>query len=128
MVERNRRDFLCNLSKPDQQAVLQGLRQRYQVLLKVYLGQGDAVDETLEQVVSVAFSADVPTQLLVKIHVQVMDQLATQLRMEGRSTAFLKDYRLALIEAMARLNERYRHAMALGPSSPHPTRSPETAR
>lgn len=128
MVERNRRDFLCNLSKPDQQAVLQGLRRRYQVLLRVYFGQGDTVEETLEQVVSVAFSADVPAQLLVKIHIQVMDQLATQLRMEGHSTAFLKDYRLALIEVMARLNERYRHAMALGPSSPQLTRSPETAR
>ncbi|MXW39829.1 MAG: hypothetical protein F4Z75_01485 [Synechococcus sp. SB0668_bin_15] len=128
MVERNRRDFLCNLSEPDQQTVLQGLRQRYRALLRVYFGQAEAVDETLEQVVSTAFSADVPAQLLVKIHIQVMDQLATQLRMEGHSTAFLKDYRLALIEVMARLTERYRHAMTLGPPSPQPTRSPETAR
>ena len=127
MVERNRRDFLCNLSKPDQQAVLQCLRQRYQVLLRVYFGQGDAVDEMLEQVVSVAFSANVPAQLLVKIHIQVMDQLATQLRMEGHSTAFLKDYRLALIEVMARLTERYRNAMAVDQPSSQPTRSPETA-
>lgn len=108
--------------------MLQGLRQHHQALLRVYFGQGDAVDEMLEQVVSVAFSADVPAQLLVKIHIQVMDQLATQLRMEGHSTAFLKDYRLAPIEVMGRLNERYRHAMALDPSSPQPTRSPETAR
>ena len=128
MVERNRLDFLCNLSEPAKQELLRGLKERYQVLLRIYFGQAEVVGETLEQVVSVAFSADVPAQLLVKIHIQVMDQLATQLRMGGHSAAFLKDYRLVLIEVMARLAERYRHAMAVGASSPQPIRSPEAAR
>lgn len=39
---------------------------------------------------------------------------------------FLKDYRLVLIDVMARLMEMYRNAMAVDQSSPHPIRSPET--
>ena len=127
MVERNRRDFLCNLPESGKQELLQDLKRRYRILLRGYFGQADALEEKLEHFVSAAFSADVPAQLLVKIHIQVMDQLATQLRMEGHSTAFLKDYRLALIEVMARLTERYRNAMAVDQPSSQPTRSPETA-
>jgi len=127
MVERNRRDFLCNLSEPGKQELLQGLKRHDQVLLRGYFGQADAAEEKLEHFVSAVFSADVPAQLLVKIHIQVMDQLAAQLKMEGHSTAFLKDYRLALVEVMARLTERHRNAMAVDPSSFQPTRSPETA-
>ncbi|MYF36979.1 MAG: hypothetical protein F4226_09445 [Synechococcus sp. SB0678_bin_12] len=56
-----------------------------------------------------------------------MDQLANQLRMEGHSTTFLKDYRLALVDVMARLMETYRNAMAVDQSGSQPTRSPETA-
>ncbi|MXY63408.1 MAG: hypothetical protein F4Y87_08385 [Synechococcus sp. SB0665_bin_28] len=64
--------------------------------------------------------ADPPAQLLVKIHVQIMDQLANQLRMEGHSTTFLKDYRLALVDVMARLMETYRNAMAVDQSGSQP--------
>ena len=116
-MERNRHDYLCNLPEPDKQTVLQELKRRYQVLLRVYFGQADAVDKALEQVVSMTFSVDVPAPMLVKIHIQVVDQLATQLRMEGHSTTFLKDYRLALIEVMARLTERYRNALTVQPST-----------
>ena len=127
MHKRNRHDFLCNLPEPGKQELLQGLRQRYQVLLRGYFGQAEGTEEMLEGFVSTAFSADVPAQLLVKIHIQVMDQLAIQLKMEGHSTAFLKDYRLALIDVMARLTEMYRNAMAADESSSQPTRLPETA-
>ncbi len=127
MYKRNRHDFLCNLSESEKQELLQGLKQRYQVLLWGYFGQRDTAEKALEHFVSTAFSADVPAQLLVKIHIQVMDQLATQLRMEGHSTAFLKDYRLALIDVMARLTETYRNAMALDQPSSQTTSSPETA-
>ncbi|MXX08851.1 MAG: hypothetical protein F4Z67_04325 [Synechococcus sp. SB0667_bin_8] len=64
--------------------------------------------------------ADAPAQLLVKIHIQIMDQLANQLRMEGHSTTFLKDYRLALVDVMARLMETYRNAMAVDQSGSQP--------
>ena len=127
MYKRNRHDFLRNLPEPHKQELLQGLKQDYQVLLRGYFGQADTAEEALEHFVSTAFSADVPAQLLVKIHIQVVDQLATQLKMEGHSTAFLKDYRLALIDVMARLTEMYRNAMAVDQSSSQPTRSPETA-
>ena len=127
MYERDRRDFLCNLPETGKQELLRSLKQRYQVLLRSYFGPADTAEEVLEHFVSAVFSADVPAQLLVKIHIQIMDQLATQLTMEGHSTAFLKDYRLVLIDVMARLMEMYRNAMAMDQSSPQPTGSPETA-
>lgn len=49
-----------------------------------------------------------------------MDQLANQLRMEGHSTTSLKDYRLALVDVMARLMETYRNAMAVDQSGSQP--------
>ena len=118
MYKRNRHSFLQNLPEANKQELLQGLKQHYQVLLRSYFGQADAAEEALERFVSTAFSADVPAQLLVKIHIQVMDHLATQLKMEGHSTAFLKDYRLALIDVMARLTEMYRNALAADRSNP----------
>ena len=126
MYERNRRNFFCNLPEPGKQELLQSLKQRYRVLLRSYFDRTDTAEEALERFVSTTFSADVPAQLLVKIHIQIMDQLATQLKMEGHSTAFLKDYRLALIDVMARLAETYRNAMAMDPPSSQSTRSPET--
>lgn len=127
MYKRNRQDFLRNLPEPGKQELLEDLKRRYQVLLWGYFGQAEMAEEALEHFVSTAFSADVPAQLLVKIHIQIMDQLATQLRMGGQSTAFLKDYRLVLIDVMARLMEMYRNAMAVDQPSSQTTSSPETA-
>lgn len=127
MYERNRHDFLCNLSESGKQELLQCLKQRYQALLRIYFAEADVAEKALSHVVATAFSADVPAQLLVKIHIQVMDQLATQLKMEGHSTTFLKDYRLALIEVMARLLDLYRKAMAVDQPGSPTTRSPKTA-
>lgn len=75
MDERNRRHFLRNLPDPGRQEVLQRLKQRYQLVLKRYFGQADSAEEALEHFVSTAFSADVPAQLLVKIHIQIMDSV-----------------------------------------------------
>ena len=128
MDERDRRRFLRNLPEPDKQELLQGLERRYRLLLRRYFDRPETAEEELERFVSAAFSADVPAQLLVKIHIRIMDQLATQLTMEGHSIAFLKDYRLALIDVMASLAETYRRAMAGSPQpSSQPTRSPESA-
>jgi len=127
MDERDRRNFLCNLPEPGREELLQRLKQRYRLLLRRYFGRADAAEEALADYVSRAFSADVPAQRLVKIHLQVMDQLANQLKMEGHSTTFLKDYRVALLDVMARLMETYRKAMAVDQPGPQPTRSPETS-
>ena len=93
MDERDRRNFLCNLPEPGREELLQRLKQRYRLLLRRYFGRSDAAEEALADHVSRAFSADAPAQRLVKIHIQVMDQLANQLKMEGHSTTFLKGYR-----------------------------------
>lgn len=76
MDEQNRRDFLCNLPGPGRQELLQRLKQHDQFLPRRYLGRADAAEEALEHGVPTAFSADVPAQLLVKIHIQIMDRLA----------------------------------------------------
>jgi len=101
--ERDRRNFLCNLPESGSGELLRRLKRRWRTL------------------------SPRPAQRLVKIHVQTMDRLATQLKMEGCSITFLKGYPMAPIDVTARLMETHRKAMAVDQPGLRPTRSPETS-
>ncbi len=45
---------------------------------------------------------------IIEIHMEVIDEFAQQLRLEGRSDEALLDYRLTLIDILAHLCETYR--------------------
>jgi circadian clock protein KaiA len=65
------------------------------------------VDRFVEQ----AFFADMSVSQIVEIHMELMDALATQLKLEGRSEEILLDYRLTLIDIIAHLCEMYRRSI-----------------
>ncbi|HAA29524.1 MAG TPA: circadian clock protein KaiA, partial [Cyanobacteria bacterium UBA8553] len=48
---------------------------------------------------------------IVEIHMELMDDLSKQLKLEGRSDEILLDYRLTLIDVIAHLCEMYRRSI-----------------
>lgn len=60
---------------------------------------------------NLAFFADVPVAQVVEIHMELIDEFAKQLKLEGRSDEILIDYRLTLIDVIAHLCEMYRRSI-----------------
>lgn len=58
-----------------------------------------------------SFFADVDVAQIVEIHMELMDDISKQLRLEGRSDEVLMDYRLTLIDTIAHLCEMYRRSV-----------------
>ena len=61
--------------------------------------------------VNTAFFADIPVAQIVETHMELMDEFAKQLKLEGRSEEILLDYRLTLIDMIAHLCEMYRRSV-----------------
>ena len=48
---------------------------------------------------------------VVEMHMQLIDGLARELKIQGLDTEYLKDYRLTLIDVIAHLGEMYRSVL-----------------
>ncbi|HEY9302275.1 MAG TPA: circadian clock protein KaiA, partial [Phormidium sp.] len=48
---------------------------------------------------------------IVEIHMELMDEISKQLKIEGRGDEILQDYRLTLIDVIAHLCEMYRRSL-----------------
>jgi circadian clock protein KaiA len=54
----------------------------------------------------------IPIPQIIEMHMEIIDEFAKQLRIEGRSDETLLDYRLTLIDILAHLCEVYRCSVA----------------
>lgn len=52
---------------------------------------------------------------VVEIHMELIDDISKQLKLEGRSEDILLDYRLTLIDIIAHLCEMYRRSIPREP-------------
>ncbi|WP_293121845.1 circadian clock protein KaiA [Microcoleus sp. bin38.metabat.b11b12b14.051] len=109
--KRNSQIFLRNLSGPEKQKFLDQLKSSYRNIVLDYFSEDSAVNNQIDEFVNLAFFADVPVTQLVEIHMELMDEFAKQLKLEGRSEEILLDYRLTLIDAIAHLCEMYRRSI-----------------
>ena len=109
--KRNSQIFLRNLSGPEKQQFLEQLKLNYRQIVLNYFSEDAAVNNKIDEFVNLAFFADVPVTQLVEIHMELMDEFAKQLKLEGRSEEILLDYRLTLIDAIAHLCEMYRRSI-----------------
>ncbi|NJK66323.1 MAG: circadian clock protein KaiA [Microcoleus sp. CSU_2_2] len=109
--KRNSQIFLRNLSGPEKQQFLEQLKLNYRQIVLNYFSEDTAVNNQIDEFVNLAFFADVPVTQLVEIHMELMDEFAKQLKLEGRSEEILLDYRLTLIDAIAHLCEMYRRSI-----------------
>jgi circadian clock protein KaiA len=109
--KRNSQIFLRNLSAPEKQKFLEQLKSSYRHILLHYFSQDTAVNNQIDEFVNLAFFADVPVTQIVEIHMELMDEFAKQLKLEGRNEEILLDYRLTLIDAIAHMCEMYRRSI-----------------
>ena len=109
--KRNSQIFLRNLSAPEKQKFLEKLKSSYRDILLNYFSQDTAVNNQIDEFVNLAFFADVPVTQIVEIHMELMDEFAKQLKIEGRNEEILLDYRLTLIDAIAHMCEMYRRSI-----------------
>ncbi len=109
--KRNYQNFLRNLSAEEKPKFLEQLKLSYRQIVLNYFSEDTTVNNQIDEFVNLAFFADVPVTQVVEIHMELMDDFAKQLKLEGRSEEILLDYRLTLIDAIAHLCEMYRRSI-----------------
>ncbi|AFZ47539.1 KaiA family protein [Cyanobacterium stanieri PCC 7202] len=103
--------FYRNLSNEERQQLLKQLGAEYREIIILYFGQENEVNQLIDQFVNQCFFADLSVSQILEIHMELMDEFAQQLKLEGRNEEVLLDYRLALIDIIAHLCEMYRRSI-----------------
>lgn len=101
---------MVSLANEDNTVILEGLRQKYRDIVWRYFHSN--TDRAVKEFVEEAFSHHLAVSDIIKIHAELMESLARQLKVEGRNPDILLDYRLTLIDVIAHLCERYRRSLA----------------
>jgi circadian clock protein KaiA len=110
--KRNSQDFYRNLSIENKQEFVQQLSKEYRLIILDYFSENNqTINESIDRFVNRAFFADLSVPQILEIHMDLMDEFAQQLKLEGRSEEILLDYRLALIDIIAHLCEMYRRSI-----------------
>ena len=109
--KRNPDNFIRNLKPEEREAVFTQLRKDYRQIVLGYFVQSEALNQKIDDFVNTAFFADVSVSKIVEVHMGLMDDFSTQLKLEGRSEEILLDYRLTLIDVIAHLCEMYRRSI-----------------
>jgi circadian clock protein KaiA len=109
--KRNPQLFFRNLSDSDRQQLLQLLKFQYREIILNYFANKQDLNQRIDELASRFFFTDMSISQVVQIHMELMDDFAQQLKLEGRSDEILLDYRLTLIDIMAHLCEMYRRSV-----------------
>jgi circadian clock protein KaiA len=109
--KRNPSHFYRNLSPQEKRKLLALLSAEYRDIVLAYFNQDINVNDLLDQFVNHAFFADLAISQILEIHMELMDEFAQHLKLEGRSEEVLLDYRLTLIDILAHLGEMYRRSI-----------------
>lgn len=109
--KRNSQFFFRNLPSAERQKLLEQLQSNYREIVLNYFSPDSTLNNKIDEFVNVAFFADISVTQIVEIHMELMDEFANQLKLEGRSEEVLLDYRLTLIDAIAHLCEMYRRSI-----------------
>ena len=110
--KRDRAAFYPNLSPEDRQQLEQKLSSCYRQIALAYFSDDSPVNQLIDEFVDLAFFADLSTSQVLEIHMELIDDFAQQLKIEGRNEDILIDYRLPLIDVIAHLCEMYRRSIA----------------
>jgi circadian clock protein KaiA len=109
--KRNPDSFWSNLSQPEQEELAAKISQSYRQILLIYFTHGGEINKLIDEFVDRAFFADISTSQILEIHMDLMDDFAHQLKIEGRNDDILLDYRLPLIDIISHLCEIYRRSI-----------------
>lgn len=110
--KRDSRLFLRNLSPEDRKEYIDRLKNIYRsIILEYFLEKNDELNQKIDEFVNLSFFADISVSQVLEIHMELMDEFAKQLRLEGRNDEILLDYRITLIDMIAHLCELYRRSI-----------------
>gem|GEM_PF-169588 len=113
--KRDPANFFRHMPPNEKQEILLRLKTDYRKIILSYFSvrnaQTDAVNQAIDTFVDLAFLSDISVSQVVEIHIELMDEFAKQLKLEGRSDDILQDYRLTLIDIIAHLCEMYRRSV-----------------
>lgn len=109
--KRNSQYFYRNLPDSDKQELIETLTEEYQQILLSYFIKDSNINQAIDEFVNRAFFADISVSQILEIHMELMDEFAQKLKIEGRSEDILLDYRLTLIDVIAHLCEMYRRSI-----------------
>lgn len=104
--------FLRAMSSEDRRIYLSKLAETYRLIILEYFKESpESLNQKIDEFASMAFLADVSVSQVLEIHMNLMDQLSKQLRIEGHKDEILLDYRITLIDVIAHLCEMYRRSI-----------------
>lgn len=110
--KRDSRLFFRNLSPEDRQEYIGRLKSIYRsIILEYFSEKSRDLNQKIDEFVNLSFFADISVSQVLEIHMELMDEFAKQLRLEGRNDEILLDYRITLIDMIAHLCELYRRSI-----------------
>ncbi|MEN9217004.1 MAG: hypothetical protein Q6K90_06745 [Gloeomargarita sp. HHBFW_bins_162] len=113
-LERDPQQFWGKLTLEQRQEWLKRLQPLYYQIILLYFRDAPDLHERIAQFTYLAYMLNLPVSEILGMHMQFMDEIAKQLKLEGRSEEIVLDYRLTLIDVIAHLCERYRRAELSG--------------
>ena len=109
--KRNTNNFYRNLSIEERKKLHRKLTESYRQILLIYFEDDVSMNKLIDEFVDLAFFADISTSKIIEIHMELIDNFAYQLKIEGRSDDILIDYRLPLIDIISHVCEMYRRSI-----------------
>ena len=109
--KRNPQFYLRNQSPSDREQSIERLKSSYREIILNYFSDTSNLNQKIDEFVNLSFFADISVTYVVEIHMELIDEFAKQLKLEGRNEEILLDYRLTLIDVIAHLCEMYRRSI-----------------
>ena len=109
--QRNPRQFFDNLSILEQEKLLQELKAMYYEIFTDYFTKENQINDQIDRFAETAFFVNLPIGKVVEIHMELIDDLARELKFKGLHSEYLIDYRLTLIDVISHLGEMYRRVI-----------------
>jgi circadian clock protein KaiA len=101
-----------DMTAAEKQELLAAMKADYRQIIINYFISDKTLQEKLDKFINNLFYTSVPVPQIIEMHMEIIDEFAKQLRIEGRSDETLLDYRLTLIDILAHLCEVYRCSIA----------------
>lgn len=110
--QQKKSQIFQEMTATEKQEFLDDLKSDYRQIIINYFISDKALKEKIDKFINSLFYASIPVPQIIEMHMEVIDEFAKQLRLEGRSDETLLDYRLTLIDILANLCEVYRCSLA----------------
>ncbi len=110
--KQKNQQFFPQMNQGEKQELLSQIKSDYRDILLNYFSTDKNLQEKINKFINNVFYAHIPVPYIIEVHMELIDEFSTHLKLEGRSNETLLDYRLTLIDILAHLCEIYRAAVS----------------